>query len=493
MRKATKFRKPLTLQGINMSNDQQNCFDPTYYQRYTKRNQKKIKAILRNVGESETLLDIGCNQGYILRAFLEQNLIKHGTGIDLDISVVDPWLVEDKRFAFFEGNILDFVFDRSYETIVFNSVFHHVFGTYGKETALGLWDNIIDHCDRILIFETGVLTEFGQYYWMENFLRYYSTDEEILNVLLQRIGSRLKKCESIVSLPIHLTQRNIYKIELFPGNSPYNLKQNENDFYAAHISKDENWDVINEYMRTSGSKDQNLIEIDQETPANIRLFGETKFYLLRSKKDGIIFFGKKILDDPYKRMREYFFLTSANHPRITKLIAVHPKYGFIFPHYDWQKLGQLSLHGIKEVSSFAAEVKSFFDWASHQRLSPGILDLSPDATGTSRPLIDMVDFHLNNFLVKVEDNVIKDWTIIDLEYAFNNGLNRNYRHLYGFLSRVAPWNFKYLILFGWYYFRSYSQNISMAKNILVRYSYCLLARAYYAIKRLVNPKEASEK
>jgi uncharacterized protein YrzB (UPF0473 family) len=476
-----------------MNNDRQNRFDPTYYQRYANRNQKKIKAILRNVGESETLLDIGCNQGYILRAFLEQNLIKHGAGIDMDISVIDPWLIEDKRFSFFEGNILDYVFDRSYETIVFNSVFHHIFGTYGKETALGLWDNIIDHCDRVLIFETGVLTEFGQYYWMENFLRYYSTDEEILNVLLQRIGSRLKKCESIVSLPIHLTRRNVYKIELFPVNSPYNLKQNENDFYAAHISKDENWDVINEYMRTSGSKDQKLIETGKETSANTRLFNETKFYLLRSKKDGRHFFAKKILDDPYKRMREYFFLTSANHHWIIKLIAVHPKYGFIFPFHDWRKLGQLSLRGIKNVSSFATEVKLFFDWASQERLSPGILDLSPETRGTSRPLIDMVDFHLNNFLVKVEGNAIKDWTVIDLEYAFNHGSSRNYRYLYGFLTRVAPWNFKYPILFGRYYFRGYSQNISMAKNILVRYCYSLLASICYAIKRFIGLKKASKK
>lgn len=476
-----------------MHNDSKKHFDPTYYQRYTKRNRKKINAILEHVGACETLLDIGCNQGYLIRAFLEQGLVKHGTGIDLDVSVIDPWLLADRRFSFFEGNILDYVFDHSYETIVFNSVFHHIFGTYGKETALSLWDDIIDHCDRILIFETGVLTEFGRYYWMENLLKYYSTDEEILNVLLQRIGSRLKKCESIISLPIHLTARSVYKIELFPGNSPYDRKRNEDDFYAAHIHQNGDWEVIKRYRRTSGNKDQQLIERGPATPESVRLFSETEFYLLRSKQDGRNVFGKKILDDPYKRMREYFFLTSANHQHIIKLIAVHPEYGFIFPYHDWQKLGQLSLRGIKDVSSFVAEVKSFFDWASQQRLSPGILDLSPDARGISRPLIDMVDFHLNNFLVKVEDNAIKDWMVIDLEYAFNHGSSRNYRHLYGFLSRVHPLNFRYLILFGWYFLKSYTQNITMVKNIVVRYSYSLFSRVYYTIKEFIDQKKVSSK
>lgn len=476
-----------------MHKDSKKRFDPTYYQRYTQRNRKKINAILKNVGASETLLDIGCNQGYLIRAFLEQGLVKHGTGIDLDVSVIDPWLLADKRFSFFEGNILEYVFEHTYETIVFNSVFHHVFGTYGKETALDLWDNIIDHCDRTLIFETGVLTEFGRYYWMDGFLKHYSTDEEILNVLLQRIGSRLKECKSIISLPIHLTARSIYKIKLFPINSPYNLKQYENELYAAHIHRNGDWDVIKKYKRTSGSKDQQLIEIGLEYPKNLWLFDETEFYLLRSKSGSGNAFGKKVLDNPYKRIREYFFLTSANHQRIIKLIAVHPEYGFIFPFLDWQKLGQLSLRGIKNVSSFAVEVKSFFDWASHEKLSPGILDLSPDARGTSRPLIDMVDFHLNNFLVRVENNVIKDWTVIDLEYAYNYGASRNYRHLYGFLSRVHPFNFKYSILFGWYFLKSHTQNMAMVKNVVVRYSYSLFSRVYYTITDFIGPKKISNK
>ena len=49
-----------------------NTFDGDYYKRYAKRNMRKTRSILKNVGNVESILDIGCNYGYVLRAFLRK-------------------------------------------------------------------------------------------------------------------------------------------------------------------------------------------------------------------------------------------------------------------------------------------------------------------------------------------------------------------------------------------------------------------------------------
>jgi hypothetical protein len=451
-------------------------FDSTYYQRYVQRNRKKIETIVRNVGKSKTLLDIGCNQGYVIRTFLEKDLVDRGCAVELSASVVDPWLIGNKRFSLFEGNVLDYTFDQTFDVIIFNSVFHHIFGTYGKDVALNLWDRIIDHCDRVLIFETGVLTEFGQYYWKDELLKYYLFDDELIKTLLGRVGSRLKSCEPIISLPIHLTQRLIYKIELHPVESEYNLKRNEINLYGDYYKPDSRWTPANKYKRTPGSDNQQLIEIANGISVNEQAYSETEFFRLQAGDSDKSAFGKKIINDTYKRLREFFLLKNINHPHVARLLEMHPDYGFIFDYLDWQCLGNLNLHQIEHPERFVSEIKSFFQWSSQQLLVPDLLDFNPTKKGLSRRLIDMVDLHPNNFLVKLEDGEIQDWMVVDLEYAFNRGANRNHKHLYGLLRRFYPHNPVYICLYFYYFLQSYLNSDIKICQIFLRYFYDFLAK-----------------
>jgi tRNA A22 N-methylase len=57
----------------------------------------KIQTILNAVGNADTLIDIGCNYGFMAKAFLDNRLAKKCFGIDKTIKVVDPMLSEPDR------------------------------------------------------------------------------------------------------------------------------------------------------------------------------------------------------------------------------------------------------------------------------------------------------------------------------------------------------------------------------------------------------------
>lgn len=460
-----------------MNLQQPTRFDATYYLRYVRRNRKKIDAVLQSVGVSKNLLDIGCNQGYVTRAFLERGFAEHGSAIELDAVVVDPWLIASERFSLFEGNVLDYKFSQVFDVIIFNSVFHHVFGTYGKEIAFDLWDRVIDHCDRVLIFETGVLTEFGRYYWKDEFLKYYISDDEVIQTLLARVGPRLKKVEIILSPIIHLTQRPIYKIELYPVGSEYDLKHKETEFYGDVYQPDSEWTSIYEYRRTRGSKNQRLLKVSEISAGENLMFEDTAFFRLQSE-DGRIGFAKKILNDPYKRMREFSLLKNVDHPNIIKMLAVHPEYGFIFQNYDWQNLGDVTAAQIRNSPDFVSEISSFFDWASKQFVAHGRLDVTLMEKQPPRRLIDVVDFHPNNFLVKVENDAVVNWTLVDLESALHHSADRNYKYLYQLLMQAHPKSISCLFLYCWFYLRSYLFGRVKLHKILLRYFYDFLAKIF---------------
>jgi hypothetical protein len=469
-----------------MNNLKPSRFDPTYYKRYVRRNRKKVQAILESVDQSSKLLDIGCNHGYVVKAFFDRGLIDDAEGIDLDISVVDPELLKNENFSFFQGNILDFHFEKTYDAIIFNSVFHHIFGTFGKDAALKLWDEIIDHSNRVLIFETGVLTEMGEHYWKDEFLKHYSSDENILQVLLMRIGPRLKKCEKIASLPIHWTRRPMYKIELYPIDSDYNLKKEEKGFYKGYLSTEENWVVVSEYQRTQGSKKQRLLEVVESPLDGELVHTEASFFLLTSKNGTGSAFGKKILNDPFKKMREFFLLKNVKHRNVVRLLEVNNDYGFVFPYYNWQSIENVNFSGILNAPWFAQEIISFFRWASLEKIVPGILDINPVERGATRTLLEIVDLHPCNFLVKIENNKIQNWVMIDLEYAFNQGSFHNEQHLHKILKLVSQGNYKIQWVFFLHYVKYIPYYFIKLLLFLYRYSVQLLFDIYLGARKIFS-------
>ena len=405
--------------------------DYTYANRYVNRNFKKIQMIINNLpGTYNTALDIGCNQGYILKELLRQKKIKKGYGLDLDKTLLDKELLDNDNFEFYENNIMDFKFPKTYDLILYLSVHHHIFGKYGSKTAFELFNKIVEHCNQTLIFESGMISELGPYlYWKDEIKYCFNSDLEHLQKLTHLIGPRLKKVEIIGQLPIHNSTRPIIKFSFHPLGSKYDLRvDNEIDFYGNYFLENENdFEIIDEFKRTIGSKNQKLISINKISTnerSHYRIFDETYFYKVKSKKNSEIYFAKKIVVDKFKQLREFLVLTQISHPKIIKLIGVSRNLGLIFPYLDWQPLDSVNFKEINNKNSFIKEINTFFDYASNKQISMGILDYESEVAGERR-LIDIVDFHCGNFLLKITNNKIEDWRVVDFEYYSNNNFKRN--------------------------------------------------------------------
>ena len=146
---------------------------------------------------------------------LKEGFIKKGFGIDLDRKVVKSDLLSNENFTFFECDIADYKFDKNYDIIIYNSVHHHIYGKYGKLAALETFKDIIDHCNKTLIFETGMITEQGNYYWKDAISKDFSSDSDHFNKLLDIIGPRLKEVTTLDKLVIHGSKITLLKISLY--------------------------------------------------------------------------------------------------------------------------------------------------------------------------------------------------------------------------------------------------------------------------------------
>ncbi len=176
----------------------------------------KIEKILEAVGEVDSVIDIGCNRGYMARAFLDSGQAKECYGLELDADMVDPELLEHPSFTLYEGDLSTFKFPRKYDVGIYTAVHHHMISEHGRRIAMNAWRRIIRACNRTIILETGMLTEQGKD-WAKVLAEHYSDDEDQLKKMLSSVGKRLDSVEVIMEIPMRGTIRPIYKIELKNG------------------------------------------------------------------------------------------------------------------------------------------------------------------------------------------------------------------------------------------------------------------------------------
>lgn len=407
-----------------------NTFDPSYAERYNERNQHKISAIVRAMHPVQTMLDIGCNQGYVSQICLDLNLVQHVTGVELDGKVISPTLLANPRFQLVESDVVEFRFDQTYDVIVYTAVHHHIVGKYGLLTALEVWRDLVDHCNQYFFFETGLIAEVGDYYWKSELQKLFDHDSSHLTMLLNHIGPRLKAVTPIAQLPIHGTSRTLYKIDLHPKIPEFDLKAQLEQFYGSMYSTSTDWEPVAEFRRTVGSVQQRLLQLPLQPDEEENIFPLTRFFLLRNTRTREQAFAKKTAHDPYKEMREFMILMNTSHPRRVPLKFVHDSYGLVFPYLgDWIPLDNVPFARVKNRDYLMKELESFFEYAAYTTVSTGLLDLEPGAQHVVRTIGDIVDFHPHNFLVKLNDQFIVDWVVIDFEYFSNDLARRNANNL----------------------------------------------------------------
>ena len=193
-------------------------FDAGYYHSYKSRNDIKTGLVLDHIGPVASVLDIGCNSGYMSEALLKSGKAETCHGVELSRGIVSGSLLEDSRFRFYEEDIIDFKFTQTYDAILYMAVHHHVFGKYGRDAALNLWHKIVNHCGRVMFFETGLLTGQGNLYWRDEMAKHYSSDKEHMEELLSLAGGRVESIETLAALSMNGTDRPIYKITFRRGS-----------------------------------------------------------------------------------------------------------------------------------------------------------------------------------------------------------------------------------------------------------------------------------
>ena len=196
------------------------AYDPTYDQRVGARNKLKTEAITRALenefGLLDSVLDIGCNAGYITQALLDGGITASACGFDLSRDVVSASLMADPRFSFIEGDVVEHAFSETYDGIIYAAVHHHILGLNGWDAALELWCKIVSSCNRVLVFETGSVLETGKLYWKDAILRHFGGDREHLDALLKATKNRLVEVEEITRLPINGADRPVQLLTFKP-------------------------------------------------------------------------------------------------------------------------------------------------------------------------------------------------------------------------------------------------------------------------------------
>ncbi|MDA7979083.1 MAG: hypothetical protein MPJ50_09990 [Pirellulales bacterium] len=317
-------------------------------------------------------------------------------------------------------------------------MFHHVLGKYGKETAFKLWNDIIDHTNSQIFFETGILAEEGKYYWKDAILREIGSDELYYSELIRRMGPRLKRMDVVAELPIHNAVRLLHRFELHPLRSEHDLKASPEQIYNQGYIDDEQLEAISEFRRTEGAMNQRLVEAAETERVKFRIFSGTQFFHLLDNSSGRTRFGKRILDDPLKQIREYQIHAQVRHPRIIPCLGVSKRFGLLFERYPGVRSPEVVWQQMENRADVVTQIVSFFKEAEELRFQPGRLDIDPLSSAKSRALIDTVDLHANNFLITTSGNVVTDWKLVDLEYYSNTNRERNQRHRQAIMKMLHP-------------------------------------------------------
>ena len=181
-----------------------------YGDSFADRNKLKTELILANSVAVNTMLDIGCNTGYIAESYLLSKKARKVFGIEME-PVIKESLLADPRFKLLGTDVTKYVYKNYFNVVVYASTHHHIFWKHGKNVAFRVFKDAVDHCTQTMFFEMGCLAQ-GAGYWGDEIAKYFKTDDEHLDALMDTVKGKVEKIEEIGRLPICGYNRPIYKI-----------------------------------------------------------------------------------------------------------------------------------------------------------------------------------------------------------------------------------------------------------------------------------------
>lgn len=195
------------------------AYHANYGDKYAKRNAYKLEQLLPRFS-NESILDIGCNNGYLCAGILNAYEEATCTGLELSDKPLLQELREHPRFKLIVGNVAETQLS-PHDVVVYNSVHHHIFEAYGPERAMNVLSGVFDLANRAVVFETGVVAEQGNFSWKKALKKFFGSDEAHLEAVVEAAGTRFQNIEIVCSPLIHGVPRNVYWIDLA---APTNLE-----------------------------------------------------------------------------------------------------------------------------------------------------------------------------------------------------------------------------------------------------------------------------
>lgn len=214
-------------------------YDSRYHARHAERAIKKAKLIAARIEKGSSLVDIGCNAGLISKYLMQNGNASNITGVELDQSILDPYLKNHPNFRLIEQEIQEVEFSRNYDSGIYFSVHHHIVAHHGIDVAIRTLRNIATHCRNRLLFETGKISEGSYWPWQAELRRHFRFDEEHYCYLFRCLEDLVEDFEIIGYNRIHGIRREIFELQIRPEtdcerlNSQLQRHYHPNDIYRA--------------------------------------------------------------------------------------------------------------------------------------------------------------------------------------------------------------------------------------------------------------------
>jgi hypothetical protein len=186
---------------------------------------------------------------------LEEGKVDQVTGVELHATTVADSLMQNSRFSLIEGDIARLELDDNFDVCIYGAVHHHVLNFNGLGIAVQTLQKLTAHCNEVLFFETGQISEGGRWGWQHAIRRYFRTDEEHFFYLLSSIEHQVESFSVIGKFWIHGIRRTFFRIDLKPM-SERSIPKVPARIVSAPGDRD------TRLVRTRGSRDQQLMPCD---------------------------------------------------------------------------------------------------------------------------------------------------------------------------------------------------------------------------------------
>jgi SAM-dependent methyltransferase len=385
-----------------------------YHFKHKKRTLERAKKIACFLSDSKNVLDVGCNFGLTSQIILDTISGIKVDGVELNQETLNPKLLSDDRFHLFEANICDFKIPKSYDSIIYGAVHHHIVRNAGLSGSIEVWKKLISHANKQLFFETGHISEGGRWAWQRSLQGYFRTDEEHIYYLLRTVEKRIQQFEIIGHFRIHGIKRWLIRVNLHP------FKELDDTDLGHSEGREINLTDVIPYTRTFGSHQQKIIK-----KAECR---DSPVLYYRADSQGKNLFVKKAVDCRVCLDQEYLIGKNIPYDWAVKPIFRTPDGAIVFPWVNAQRFSSLRLYSPFHRLKIAVALMDIWESSKNQKVFIPYANSLLIPTMPGSRLADVVDLNPNNFLIEQKEGGLF-LRVVDFEPRSNHYRWKNRIHL----------------------------------------------------------------